>query len=185
MRRTTALTHLVTCCALALALSGCGSANPKPAPPASESVTNASPSVVAPTMPAEAMGTGPEAAKAMVQLFIDRLDFAGTQGDTKAFREVFTSKCSACAGVADFIDQTYAAGGEIRGTGWHSLDVASLPPTSGSIKVNALVRVAPQSVIAKKGAEPKHFAGADRVMKHFTLEIADGNWRISDIEASE
>ena len=186
MRRTTALTQLVTCWRARSSAGGLRRRPArKPAPPRSRSLSpSATPSVVAPTMPAEAMGTGPEAAKAMVQLFIDRLDFAGAHGDTRTFREVFTSRCDACGGVADFIDQTYSAGGRIRGTGWHPIRIEPAPPRGGAIKVDALVRVAPQDVIASRGAQPKHFPGADQVIKHFSLEVVSGNWRISKVEAA-
>ena len=75
MRRRTVLAGAVT--PLVLVLAGCGSDNPKPAPPETSSASpSASPSVVAPTMPAEAKGTGPEAAKAFVRHYIASLNYA-------------------------------------------------------------------------------------------------------------
>ena len=182
MRRRTVLAGAVA--PLVLVLAGCGSDNPKPAPPATSSASpSASPSVVAPTMPAEAKGNGPEAAEAIVSLFIERLNFAGAHGDTRAFRELFTNGCAACNGVADFIDKTYASGGEIRGSGWHALAIRSGAVQSKRIKVDALVRVAEQDVIPKASAEPQHFDGAPRVMKHFTLDQSDGGWKVTGIES--
>ena len=72
MRRRTVLAGAVT--PLVLLLASCGSDNPKPSPPASSTASpSASASVVAPTMPAEAKGTGPEAAKAFVRHYLRRL----------------------------------------------------------------------------------------------------------------
>ena len=182
MRRRTVLAGAVTL--LVLVLAGCGSDNPKPAPPETSSASpSASSSVVAPTMPAEAKGTGPEAAQAIVGLFIERLNFAGVHGDTEAFRELFTNGCGACKGVADFIDKTYASGGEIRGSGWHPLTIRARAIQSKRIKVDALVRVAAQDVIPRASAEPQHFDGAPRVMKHFTLGQSDGGWKVTGIES--
>jgi len=182
MRRMTVLVGAVT--ALVLVLTGCGSDNPKPSRPASSSASpSASPSAVAPTMPAEAKGTGPEAAKAFVRLFVERLNFAGAHGDTEAFRELFTNGCRACIGVADFIDKTYSNGGEIRGSGWHALTVRAGDIQSKRIKVDALVRVAEQDVIPEASAEPQHFDGAARVMKHFRLAQSEGGWKVAGIES--
>ena len=182
MRRRTVLVGAVT--PLVLVLTGCGSDNPKPSRPASSSAApSASPSAVAPTMPAEAKGTGPEAAKAIVRLFVDRLNFAGAHGDTEAFRALFTPRCGACLGVADFIDKTYSNGGTIRGSGWHALTVRAGAIKSKRIKVDALVRVAAQDVIPRASAEPQHFDGAPRVMKHFTLGQSDGGWKVTGIES--
>ncbi len=72
MRRRTVLAGVLI--PLAFVLAGCGADNPKPSPPASTSPSaspSASVSASAPTMPAEAKGTGPEAAKAFVRHYLD------------------------------------------------------------------------------------------------------------------
>jgi hypothetical protein len=176
MRRTTALTHLVTCCALAVALSGCGSANPKPAPPASESVTSASPSVVAPTMPAAAMGTGPEAAKAFVRHYLATFSYAARTGDVRPLRVLALRSCASCRHVTDQIAKVYGAGGYARGRGYGAGPMHVEPAVELTIRVTVIQfpQVSKQSATASTVSH-----GKTLLPSRFTLTRTGDSWRIA------
>ena len=118
--------------ALAATLSGCQS-NPEP-PPLDHAATSASPApsptLNAPTLPPEARGTSKAAAKAFVRHWIEVLNYAGPTGDTAALRQLSDEDCAACRAIADFIEQIYGGGGQIRGEGWDVQTVSRLSLTT-------------------------------------------------------
>ena len=79
---------LLPLCAAALAgslVSGCtSSAEPSPLPPTPSSSSAApSPSPTPPSLPPEAEGTSPKAAKAFVRHWVDTINYAMSTGDTQ------------------------------------------------------------------------------------------------------
>lgn len=187
MRRSGVLAHAVVCSMLALALAGCGSSNPKPASPASEPVPSsvtptASASPVAPTLPAEAKGTSAAAAKAFVRHFVETLNYSETSGDTTALRTLYSRECAFCEGISDGLDRIKLHGGAIKTTGWTVLGLDMSNPSAGRpIQVVATVRVAPQTVIMKRGAKAEHFGGQTHGVRRFLLRERDGMWLITDL----
>jgi hypothetical protein len=177
MRRRTVLAGAVA--PLVLVLAGCGSDNPKPAPPETSSASpSASPSVVAPTMPAEAKGTGPEAAKAFVRHFIATLNYAQTTGDTSTLRQLYGALCSFCEGVSDGLDRVQSHGGSIKTDGW---SVRRLRASQGGTTVIALVRVAPQVVVMRQGGKPERFDGQEHGRRKFDLQASHGQWTVTNL----
>lgn len=180
MRRRTVLAGAVT--ALVLVLTGCGSDNPKPSRPASSSASpSASPSAVAPTMPAEAKGTGPEAAKAFVKHYIATLNYAAVSGDTTGLRRLYSRSCTFCEGISDGFDRVHVNGGSIKTNGWR---VRHLDAGAGSsaIKVLASVNVTPQVVLLKAGTKPKKFDGIPNAKRRFSLSASGGSWSLTNLE---
>ena len=177
MRRRTVLAGVVI--PLVLALDGCGSDNPKPAPPETSSASpSASSSVVAPTMPAEAKGTGPEAAKAFVKHFVATLNYAQKTGDTSTLRRLYGAPCSFCEGISDGLDRVHSHGGSIKTDGW---TLRRLKATDAGATVIAFVRVAPQIVVMHKGGKPERFAGQKHGRRKFDLQATDGQWTVTNL----
>src|SRR4051794_19475222 len=144
MRRRTVLVGAVI--TLVLVLTGCGSDNPKPSPPASSSASpSASPSAVAPTMPAEAKGTGPEAAKAFVKHYLNVLGYAARTGEVDELRALAGSDCKSCEGVIAKIDKIYASGGRAVGCGYGAENVTS-SRDQGRTLVDLTIVAYPQTV---------------------------------------
>ena len=177
MRRMTVLVGAVT--ALVLVLTGCGSDNPKPSRPASSSASpSASPSAVAPTMPAEAKGTGPEAAKAFVKHYLATFSYAARTGDVTHLRLLSAEQCTSCRDVVEQIQHVYASGGYARGKGYAA---GKMRVGSNPVSVRTTVVQFPQ--VSKKTADSK-------VMKHgrsllpsiFTLTHASGTWQVDQWE---
>ena len=108
--------------AVVLIASGCTSDEaPEPAPLPTESASpsdTGSPSPTAPTLPAEAEGTSPAAAKAFVRHYFDSVNYAAATGDTDGLRALGASRCVSCDAIAENIEEVYSEGGVIRSGGW-------------------------------------------------------------------
>jgi hypothetical protein len=168
----------------AAVLSGC---QDNPAPPPLESTStsptpSSSPTAAAPTLPAEARGTSQAAAKAFVRHWIDVLNYAGASGDHDAIRQVSDGSCTACAAIADFIEQVNVSGGRIDGKGWAVRDVkvVSLDPGE-SATVDVLTRVHVQHVRETEESEVQRFLGGRR-LKTFWLTASDANWVVTRLD---
>jgi hypothetical protein len=168
----------------ALALAGC-QANPTPPPLASTSTSptpSPSPAIAAPTLPAEAQGTSKAAAKAFVRHWIDVLNYSAESGDTNTLRELSDSRCAACAGAIQSIDEVYSAGGAMHGDGWSVLDLKYQPLQPRHEPVVAVgLRIAPQRVIPASGKESRRFKGGARTMS-FYLKRQRGAWVVVQLE---
>jgi len=171
----------------ALVFAGCQS-NPEPPPLETESPSpsaspSASPTEAAPTLPPEAEGTDEAAAKAFVRHYVDVLNYSGPAAETEALRALSTRSCSACIGIADFIDGVAADGGQIEGDGWtiRQLTLVTSDPSNTEIVIDALVEVHPQQVRPSSGADLKEFDGGQR-LKTFWLKHRSPGWQVSRID---
>ena len=180
MRRRTVLAGAVI--PLVLVLPGCGSDKPKPAPPETSSASpSASPSVVAPTMPAEAKGTGPEAAKAFARHFIALLNYSEVTGDLDLLRQSFDPDCDGCSGIVDGLDKVYRNGGSVKTDGWEVKGLKTTPTPRG-FRVDAMVDVAPQIVILERGAKAKRFPGDRSALRRLFLRHGSSAWVVSNMD---
>jgi hypothetical protein len=182
VRRFAGLLTAVTAGALAL---GACQANPAPPPLVSTSTSptpSPSPATAAPTLPAEAQGTSKAAAKAFVRHWIDVLNYAAKSGDTRTLCDLSDSRCIACAGAIDSIEEVYSAGGSMGGTGWSVLELKYQPLQPRHAPVLAVgLNIAPQRVIPSPGAEPTRYKGGARTMSFF-LERQQGAWVVVQLE---
>lgn len=170
----------------AVTVSSCTSDAPTPKPLATSSST-ASPAptalspattVTAPTMPAEARGPSRSSADAFVGHWIDVLDYSGPAGQTDELRRISASQCQDCNTIATLIESVARKHGRIAGDGWRLLSVrpgASDRP--GFTVVDATVQVRPQTLVTRRGASPKRFAGGVR-HKEFWLTHSARGWRL-------
>lgn len=193
--RTLAATAAVLTCALA----GCtdGSAQPKPLPsqtstpdptPTSSAVVSPSPtapaSATAPTLPPAARGTSEASAEAFVGYWIQVLNGSAESGSVRTLRSL-SKQCVACTAISDFISLVYSDGGAIKGKGWDTQKVQVVGDLSRPLlRVDATVQVAPQTVVANKGAAPQAFPGGHRV-KRFWLARSNGSWVARRLEQPE
>jgi hypothetical protein len=170
----------------ALVLVGC-QANPAPPPLESTSTSptpspSPTPTAAAPTLPADAQGISEAAAKAFVRHWIDVLNYAGQSGDHHAIREVSGSSCTACAAIADFIEQINANGGQIDGDGWAVRDVKVVDLAPGkSATIDVLTWVNVQHVRSSAESEVQRFPGGRR-LKTFWLASRDSNWVVTRLD---
>jgi hypothetical protein len=133
-------------------------------------------------MPAEAEGTSRASAKAFVRHWIDTLNYAGPAGETEELRALSAPECSACTGIADFVDQVAAAGGDIKGLGWEveKVQIVSARP-KGDFVIDVVTLVHPQTIRPSPSASTEKFKGGKR-LKTFTLSSQSGTWRVSRLD---
>jgi hypothetical protein len=171
----------------ALALAGC-QANPAPPPLASASTSpkpSPSPATAAPTLPAEAQGTSKAAAKAFVRHWIDVLNYAMSTGDTAGLVELADRSCSTCEAIADRIEDVYAGGGHLEGTGWRIRTLSYLEgENSKSPLVSAGIEIAPQAAYASAEATPSQ-SPRSRGHLDFSLDWRPTGWKVLRLEATQ
>jgi hypothetical protein len=136
-------------------------------------------------MPAEAKGTSEAAAKAFVRHWIDVLNYAGPAADAEALRQVSHPDCAACNAIADFIEKTAGAGGEIKGDGWsvRTLELVTLDEHESAV-IDVEAAVSPQQVRTDSDSNIRTFAGGRRV-KTFWLVSSEGAWRVTRLDQPE
>ena len=172
----------VTC----LLVAGCGS-NPEPKPlPKSEPKTSPSaspsPSATPPVLPAAAKVKTKAGAIAFSDAFMEALNYAGTTGDTGPLRELFIPQCTRCAAIARGIDETYAAGGSIRGGEWRSTGHKFYAITNDVAVLDAKVTFEPQTLVKKAGESPTQFGKSTNNLKVFNLRWQNGRWYTSALD---
>ena len=154
---------------------------PTPSPSPTESET---PRPTPPTMPAEAEGTSPAAAKAFVRHWIAALNYATASGDVSAVRALSAPTCESCSASFFRITDVYGAGGRIESDGWRVRTMQLVPgQRSDRPIVDVGVRLTPQIVIEEKDGEPQEFKGG-RLPMTFTLAWDSGSWRVERLERS-
>jgi hypothetical protein len=170
------------------ALAGCSATSAKPAPLPSE-ITSSSPSpsvsasvAAAPTLPAEARGTGAKAAKAFVRYYVSLINHAASTGDTVAARRYTASKCRSCEAILAKVDDVYANGGQILGSGWsiRNMSYKPLQPAQRPI-LSVGILVSRQVMTERRGAEAKTFPGGHNQLT-IQLDRANGDWRVAALE---
>jgi hypothetical protein len=175
---------------LAAGAAGCTdtSARPKPLPSPSPSSAVASPtpspSATPPSLPAEARGTSAAAAKAFVRYWVEVLNASAMSGRSASLRAASSKGCVGCLAIADFIDQVRERGGAIRGDGWDVRSVRVIDESEPGYVIDALVNVRPQTVVERRGAEPRRFNGGRR-LKTFWVGRADDRWKITRLDQPE
>ena len=170
-----------------LLVAGCtDGSSPKPSPLPSVTASSSSAATPsAPAMPAEAKGTSAASAKAFVRYWIETLNFAGSSGATARLREASTPECAACTGIAEFIDRVYTRGGSISGDGWGIRQIRLVDRGPGrGMTVDALVDVAPQEVVKRKGGKSQHFNGGRR-LKTFLVTPRQNSWHVARLDQPE
>ncbi|MGN6574162.1 MAG: DUF6318 family protein [Nocardioides sp.] len=160
------------------AVSGCtSSAEPTPAPTptlSSSPSESPSPSAAPPTMPAEAEGTSPRAAKAFARHYFDVINYAARTGDTRQLRKLGTSDCVSCEAIARNIEKIYGAGGHIESDGWRLTSVRNLQTKNGSAFLSLGVYLEAEDVISAAGHEPEHHDGRKQPMNLRLVNRAHG-----------
>lgn len=172
-------------CAAAF-LAGCTSnAEPTPLPePSASTSPSARASSAPPSLPPEAAGTSPRAAKAFVRYWVETLNYAGSSGETELLVAASNSQCKACQAVVHTIDTTHASGGTFQGDGWIVRTIKYQPLQAKERPVLTVgVLISPQTVIASAGATPKQFEGGNRSMI-FRLDYSGGDWQVMNLEQS-
>jgi hypothetical protein len=171
----------------ALGLAGC-QANPAPPPLESTSTSptpSPSPTIAAPALPAEAQGTSKAAAKAFVRHWIDVLNYAMNTGDTAELVDLADRSCSTCEAIANRIEDVYAAGGHLEGSGWRILTLSYLEGEHPkSPLVAAGIEIAPQTAFASPEAAPSQ-SPRSRGHLDFSLGWKPTGWNVLRLEATQ
>ncbi|MBA2465210.1 MAG: hypothetical protein H0V42_09590, partial [Nocardioidaceae bacterium] len=100
------------------------SATPRPSP---SDTASPSPSATPPSLPPEAEGTSPAAAKAFARHYFMAINYAAATGDTVGLRALGTENCVSCDAIASNIEKVYEAGGHIESKGWKLTIVSAVP----------------------------------------------------------
>ncbi|MGZ5418156.1 MAG: DUF6318 family protein [Nocardioides sp.] len=170
-------------CAVVL-VAGCTSnAEPSPLPePSASSSATASPSAAPPTMPPEADGTSPKAAKAFAHHYFDVINYAARTGDTEGLRELGTKDCVSCEAIASNVEKIYNAGGHIESEGWR-LDVVTPVPAQPSDRpiLDLGVVQSPEKVIERAGAREKSYPGGKKPMTMYLIRVG-ASWKADRID---
>jgi hypothetical protein len=170
-----------------LALGAC-QANPAPPPLVSTSTSptpSPSPATAAPTVPAEAQGTSKAAAKAFVRHWIDVLNYAMSTGDTSVLVDLADPACSTCEAIANRIEDVYAEGGHLEGTGWRIRTLSYLEREhSKSPLVAARIEIASQTAYASAEAAPSQ-SPRSRGHLDFSLDRRPTGWKVLRLEATQ
>jgi hypothetical protein len=165
IRRTLASVAAVACLFAATACSG----NDKP---------TTGPAAV----PSYAAKSGPEGAREFATYWVDLLNKATTSGKTAQFKAVAQKSCTTCLDFAKQLDEIYGAGGHVETEGWKvqaAVPEAGLP--AGEQGVSVKVKVAPQTVVKKKGAKAEQHDGGNLRIR-LVLTRADDSWAVKALD---
>ena len=172
---------------LAPVLSGCGgSAEPQPLPRPTASLSPSSASPTPPVLPAAAEEKTKAGAIAFAGNFIEMLNFAGATGDTQQLRTLYLPLCTRCEAIADGIDQTYSAGGNISGGSWHPASFRFYGIKNEVAFVDSFVDYDAQTLTKKQGAKPTVFPASKRNLKAFNLRwTGPEGWKTSALDPNQ
>jgi hypothetical protein len=120
-------------------------------------------------------------AKAFVRHYIDVLNYSWATGTGSALTNLSHKQCVSCRGLANFIDEVYAAGGYQRGGEWRVAVMALVPGTvDGAIVATPAIDVLPgrwkESADTHATAIEPH-----RIHYEFRVGWSNGQWRMRDI----
>ena len=128
-------------------LVGCGgddAPEASPAPKTSSSTTAAS----APTLPAEARGSGPKAAEAFVRHYVDLINHGLDSLNGTPLKAASTSDCQACLYFIEAFDTTKQRAGRYEGGEWTIARLERMPRTAdGDFNIRAWLDIAGGRVI--------------------------------------
>ena len=115
--------RLAVAASMLLVVAGCSDPEPRePKPTAS-----ATPTVAAPTMPAQAKEDSPEGAAAFVDHYIEVLNHASATGDVHELSRLSDPDCDGCQSYIQLYRDTYANGGFFKGGEWEIGELRLVP----------------------------------------------------------
>jgi hypothetical protein len=120
-------------------------------------------------MPAAATQKSKAGATAFAGNFIETLNYAGSTGDTKPLRALYSPLCTRCEAIADSIDDTYANGGGISGGSWHPKSFKFYGIKNEVAFLDAFVDYDAQTWTESADAKPKSFPASQKNLKAFNL----------------
>ncbi len=162
----------LTCCGL-LALSSCSDDSSSSADPPSPTPTSTS----SEPSPTQAVETPEEFVRRWVE--VDRE--MQNSGDTAEYRRL-TEGCTACEGVADQVDDIYAAGGYVKTDGLLIKRIrAGQPDSNGEVEVRLAVTSTPTEYVEEAGG-PKQSLPGGRVTYLVTLHTNEDSYVITLLE---
>ncbi len=147
----------VAACLLVLA-AGCTDPEPKEPEPS----TSATPTVAAPSMPAQAKENTPEGAAAFVDYYIRVLNHAASTGDVTKLSDLSDPECSGCQKYIDLYRNTYANGGSFDGGAW-SAGPMNLTFEASETFVTTTVEVSSSAYRSKDGQSSSEAASTTKV----------------------
>ncbi len=171
------LTYFCVPVAACLALSACSGSSDTPSAAAPSPVK-----VGAVTIPAGASGTDRAGQEQFARFWVDTVNKASDTGKTAPMKALAAPTCSVCADFAKHLESIYSSGGKVTTDGWKVTSVvpiANTPKNSPGVQLN--LKVAPQVVVASKGAKPKTYKGGD-VSWRFILVRKGDHWLVQRID---
>lgn len=174
---------------VALLLAAC-QGNPEPPPldgtPTSPSPSRTtSPTVAAPSLPPEAEGTSPTAAKAFVRHYVDLVNYAMATGDTGPISNLSLSSCNTCMAIISRIDDVYSSGGRLAGAGWKVRTVSPVTtPARDSHLIAVGIDISGQVAYESGGATPSQSPNT-RGNLDFHLVKRPSGWRVERLDATQ
>ncbi|HET6651516.1 MAG TPA: DUF6318 family protein [Nocardioides sp.] len=164
-----------------LATSGCTSDEaPEPAPLPTESSSpsdSGSPSPAAPTLPPEAEGTSPAAAKAFALHYVDLVNYASNTGDVSPLKRMRQRRCDVCRGIESGIATVYKDGGRLEGEGWTVTSAQVLPVAGQGLVVALTIRIASERRYESGNSEPT-VSKATKGLLDVHMEPWHGTWTV-------
>jgi hypothetical protein len=130
-------------------------------------------------MPAEAKGTGPEAAKAFVKHYLNVLGYAARTGDVTGLKALASPECSVCSLVTGRIEKIYRDGGKISGQGYKVASSRMQTSSANTAVLHIDVLQLPQTAVLAKGKPPTQYPES-HLPSVFTLAAAGGAWSLRD-----
>ncbi|WP_424991755.1 DUF6318 family protein [Nocardioides ochotonae] len=155
-----------------------------PDPPTPTVTTTPASGPVAPTLPPEAEGDDAAAAEAFVRFYWEMVNFAQRTGDVAPLDELGSEACTACAGGAAGIRETYERGGTIEGGRATVLSARGTEISSSlgrAFVVMARVETSRQRVVVPGAEDIRRRGGVVRFQ--FVVQRRDGRWAVARWDA--
>jgi hypothetical protein len=159
-------------------LAGCGGdpqpKEPKTSPSASASAT---PTVSAPTMPAQAKKNSPEGAAAFLRHYVGVLNYASRTGDITELSRLSSQKCVGCQRYISLYRDTYRAGGYFKDSDW-SFKESHLEVGDGETYLDIHV-TAPKGHYKESAEKPEKTGNGEDSDLSFAVARKDGGWYVT------
>ena len=176
----------VTSAAL-LAVAGCTSdASPEPAPLPTESASpgeTSRPSPSAPTLPPEAQGTSPAAAKAFARHYVDAVNYGMASGNVSLLRALSARDCSVCDRIIGEIEAAYSDGGRLEGGSWKIVSLRYVRLGPGEAQVGLGLRIGRQASYTAESEAPS-YSKATRGFLGVRALYGSGSWTATRLDAT-
>lgn len=122
-------------------------------------------------------------ARAFVEYYWAVVTYAQQTGDLKLLRNISSPSCAQCDGGADWVQDVYADGGEIRG-GDYSVSlgaVSGIGDKDGALayEVEAEVRNTKQRVLDRAGKVVERHRASTVAYKFLVARVGGTTWRLS------